>query len=367
MSTIPGYSSAATSGYGARGQILAGAAQARERLDTLTRQAGSGRVADTFGGLAAGASTSLALRPDLTRIEGWQANIAAAQGRMDVTRTALDQISGIASDFRARIADLNGLNAGTVDSVAAAARDALRQVAGLLNTRQAGQYVFAGQDGANPPVPQADDILSSGFATQIATAVAGLGTNGAAATIAATMAAATSNAAGTSPFSPAQSQPAATLRDQAATVSVGEGQHVETSVAASANAEATSTGGSTTGSYMRDILRGLATLGAMDGAQVDTPGFAALAQDVRAGLESAVTALGVDAGLLGNRQTALDDQADRLDATATTLRTRLAGAEDVDMAETLSALSLAQTRLQASYQLLAGLPSLSLVKFLPAG
>jgi flagellin-like hook-associated protein FlgL len=367
MSTIPAFSSAATSGYGPRGQILAGAAQARERLDMLTRQAGSGRVADTFGGLAGGAATSLALRPELSRLEGWQANIAAAEGRMDVTLTALDQIGGIASDFRARIADLNGLDAGTVDSVAAAARDALRQVAGLLNTRQGGQYVFAGQDGANAPVPQADNILASGFATQIVTAVAGLGSNGADATIAATLAVATSNAAGISPFSAGQSRPAAALRAQAATVSVGEGRHVETGVPASANAEATSGGDGTTGSYMRDILRALATLGAMDGSQLNTPGFAALAEDVRAGLESAVTALGVDAGLLGNRQADLREQADRLDATASTLRARLAGAEDVDMAETLSALSLAQTRLQASYQLLAGLPSLSLLKFLPAG
>ena len=37
------------------------------------------------------------------------------------------------------------------------------------------------------------------------------------------------------------------------------------------------------------------------------------------------------------------------------------------MAETLSRLSLTQTQLQASYQLLAGLQSLSLTKFLPAG
>ncbi len=367
MSTIPGFSAAATSGYGVRGQVLAGAAQARERMDALTRQAANGRVADTFGGLGAGAATSLALRPELTRLQGWQANIAAAQGRMDVAAGALAQIGSIASDFRARIADLNGLNASAIDSVAAAARDALRRVAGLLNTRQGETYVFAGQDAANPPVPQAEDILASGFATQIAGAVAGLGTNGASATIAATLATATSNAAGTSPFSAAQSQSAAALRDQAATVAVGEGRYIGTGVPASANAAAASTGTSTTGSYMRDILRGLATLGAMDGTQVNTPGFAALAEDVRAGLESAVTALGVDAGLLGQRQAELRDHAARLDATATTLQTRLAGAEDVDMAETLSALSLAQTRLQASYQLLAGLPSLSLVKFLPAG
>ena len=36
------------------------------------------------------------------------------------------------------------------------------------------------------------------------------------------------------------------------------------------------------------------------------------------------------------------------------------------MASTLSQLSLVQTQMQASYQLIAGLSGLSLVKFLPA-
>ncbi len=365
--TIGGFSTAATSGQGARGQVLAAATQARDRLDALTRQASTGRIADGFAGLGTGAAASLALRAETARIAGWQANIDAAAGRMDVARAALDRIGAIAADFRARTADLNGLSAGTVDSVAARARDALVEVAGLLNEKHGDIHVFAGQDASSPPVPQAAAILSSGFATEIATAVSGLATSGAAVTIAATLATATSNAAGTSPFSPTLSQPAATVNALAATVPVGDGQRIATGVIASANAEATSAGTTTTGSYMRDILRGLATLGALDGSQAGTADFAALVQDVRAGLEGAVTALSIDAGVLGDRQAALQDRRDRLDATATALSKGIAAAEDVDMAETLSALSLAQTKLQASYQLLAGLPALSLVRFLPSG
>jgi flagellin-like hook-associated protein FlgL len=240
-------------------------------------------------------------------------------------------------------------------------------VASLLNETHGGTHVFAGQDGANPPVPQAAGILSSGFATAIAAAVAGLATNGAAATIAATLATGSSNAPGTSPFSDALSQPAAAVNALATSVPVGEGERIGTGIQASANAEATSTGAATTGSYMRDILRGLATLGALDGAQAGTADFAALVEDVRAGLEGAVTALSVDAGVLGDRQAALQARRDRLDAAATVLAKGISAAEDVDMAETLSALSLAQTQLQASYQLLAGLPALSLVRFLPSG
>jgi flagellar hook-associated protein 3 FlgL len=47
------------------------------------------------------------------------------------------------------------------------------------------------------------------------------------------------------------------------------------------------------------------------------------------------------------------------------LTAQASSAEDVDMAATLSQISLVQTQLQASYQLIAGQSGLSLVKFLP--
>ena len=368
MSTIvSGFSQAGTAGFGARGSVLDSAAQVRSRLDTLTRQAASGRVADTYGGLNAAAVSSLTLRPAVTRIETWQGNIDAAGGRMAVAQSSLEQISAIAADFRARTADLNGLSAAMIDSVAASARDALRSVAGLINARNGDQYVFAGQDSASAPVPDSDNILASGFYAEINTAVGQLGTNGAAATIAATLATATSNAPGTSPFSTLLSQPASALGALRARVPVGDGQNAPVGILASANAAATSQGGSTTGSYMRDILRGLATLGSLDSSQMNQPGFAAVVADARAGLEGAITALNVDAGVLGNRQAALIETRTRLGETATVLRGQVANAEDVDMAEVLSRLSLTQTQLQASYQLLAGLQSLSLTKFLQGG
>ena len=93
------------------------------------------------------------------------------------------------------------LGKSIADSTAVWARDSLRQVADLLDTKDGDSYVFAGQDSANPPVPQPDDILSSGFYSQIAASVGQLAANGASATAAATLATASSNAAGTSPFS----------------------------------------------------------------------------------------------------------------------------------------------------------------------
>ena len=93
----------------------------------------------------------------------------------------------------------------------------------MLDSKDGDTYVFAGQDSGNPPVPNPDQIGSSGFATQIAAAVGGLATTGAAATTASALAIASSNAAGTSPFSAALSQPQAAVNALRPSVSTGEG------------------------------------------------------------------------------------------------------------------------------------------------
>lgn len=360
MSTIDG--AYATSSFGVLGTLIADSASLRRQLDMLNAQAGSGRVADSYAGLGARASVSLDLRPAVEAVHTWQANIDAAALRLDVTRTAMSGIQQIASDLRSQLESLNGLSAGQVDMIAANARAALGQLGALLNTRAAGAYVFAGQDTRHPPVPEAENMTSSGFYTQIAAAVGALSANGAAATAAATLAIAQSDAPGTSPFSAYLSQPAADIAGPE--VEVGPHRTVATGMLASANVAVVSQGGSTTGSYMRDLMRALATIGALSSAQVEAPGFAELVQDVRVSVTDAITAMAGDVGVLGDRQASLADIRSQLDQTEVAVSKQLSSVESVDMAETLSRLSLVQTQLQASYQLITGVNGLSLIKFL---
>ena len=349
---------------GLLGALVQDSSGVRQRLNTLTLQAADGKIAESFAGLAAGGATSLSVAPAVAHNQAWQNNIDAASGRMGVTQTALSQISQIASDFYAKTDSLNGLDSSTVDSVAASARDALQQVAALLNSRDGNVYVFAGQDSANPPVPNADQIGTSGFVTSIANAIGNLATAGAAATTAATLGVASSNASGTSPFSTASSQPAAALSGAQPSIQVGDGTQVAVGIAASSNADVVSGGASTTGSYMRDVMRALATLGSLSSAQIGAGGFSAVVADTRTSLGGAITALNQDAGVLGDRTTALAATKTGLAAANTALQGQVSGAEDVDMAVTLSSLAQTQTQLQASYQLIAGLQSMSLTKFL---
>lgn len=347
--------------------LIDDAAGVRQKLETLTNQASTGLIGTTYAGLGNGASISLNLNPQIANLQTWQANVTQATGPMQVTQTAMTQLQSIAASFFASANSLNTSDPSSVNVLAASAQSALQQVAGLLDTTDGNTYVFGGADSTNPPVPDPDQILTSGFYTQIAGAVGALATNGAVATAAATLTTASSNAAGTSPFSSYMSQPAATLQADTPVVQVGESQTVQVGLLASANSSAViSTGTSTTGSYMRDLMRALATIGSLTSSQVTDSGFQALMQDTSTSLRGVVSAMADDAGVLGNTQASLTTTQTQLSATATALTTQVSAAQDVDMAQTLSNLTLVQTQMQASYQVIAGMSSLSLVRFLPS-
>ncbi len=351
--------------YGLLRQLVSGSATIRQHLNTLTQQASNGLIADSYAGLGNGASVSLSLRPQIAALQTQQSNIDAATTRIGVTQTAMTGLQGIAATLLANLNNLNGLNPGELDSIAANARAALTQTANLLDTRDGNGYVFAGEDTQNPPVPNPDVIGSSGFVTQISAAVAGLPANGAVATAASTLTIASADAAGTTPFSAYLSQGQSGV--QAPALQVGSGQIQQVGLLANANSAVVSTGTSTTGSHMRDLMRALATIGSLTSAQVNDKEFATLIQDTRTSLTGAVSAMAADTGALGNTQARLTVTQTSLSHTQIALTTQVSGAENVDMAATLSALTQTQTQLQASYQLIASLSALSLAKYLPGG
>lgn len=353
----------ATGGYGVLGTLIVNSNTVKQQLDRLTEQASNGLVADTYAGLGAAASVSLDLSPQVAALQAAQQNITAVTGQMGVAQNAMSQIQQIAANFVAQMPNLNGLDPAEVDSIAGDARDALSQVADLLNTQDGDVYVFSGQDSANPPVPSGINILSSGFYTQINAAVTSLTTNGAAATEAATLQVASSNDPGTSPFSAYLSRPASAIA--LPVVDTGNGTIIQTGFVASANVAATSSGTSTTGSYMRDLLRALATLGSLSSAQTTDPNFVALVQDTTGSLKGAVTAMDGDIGVMGDRQMSLTNLSTAMSQTSTALSTQVSAAQDVDLATTLSELTQTQTQLQASYRLITSANSMSLVNFLP--
>jgi flagellin-like hook-associated protein FlgL len=362
------------------GSLLADSSAIRQKLDLLTNQASNGLVGNTYAGLGTGAPISLDLRPQIGNLQTWQTNVDAATGQMSVTQATMTRIQSVAANFYAQLTNVDGVNASAVDSIAASARNALNEVAGLLDTQDGGSYVFAGQDTGNPPMLDPNNIANivanpTGFFAQISTAVGNLAGAGAVATAQATYNIAVSNAPGTSPFSTYMSQPSAVLQAQLPSVQVGQSTTANIGLLASANALIPDTqvgpsplpGGppASTGSYMRDVLRALATIGSVSSAQASVPGFQDLVQDTRTSLSGAISAMACDVGVLGNTQSSLTATRTQLSDTEGALTGQVSSAEDVNMAKTLSQLSLVQTQMQASYQVIASVSSLSLVKFLP--
>lgn len=346
------------------GRLDAGAALLRTRLETLTRQVSDGRKGPYYGDIAPEAMRAMDLRGEIARRDTYAEAIGRSLGRSGVAQEALGRLAAIAEQFYAEAVKLDGSQAERIAAVATSARQAMAEVASLLDAQYAGEYVFGGSDGANPPIPDPGNIAASGMASDIAAAVAGLGGGNAAAVAGATMAAASSDAAGTTPFSAFLSDPAQGLGEARRSVPAADGERVAYGLFANRNAEAVSSG-ETTGSWARDLLRGLATLAALDPAQAALGAdFTDLVGTVRAGLRSAVDALGVEQGVLGVTEARLGAMQERHEEVTIVLKGQLSDIEEVDMAETISRLQATQTQLQASYQAISLASALSLTQFL---
>ncbi len=312
--------------YGQVLQLLGGITDVRSQLDIASQQASSGKIAQTYGGLGSGARLSLDLRPQIAHNGVWQKNIDVAAGRLSAVQNALTGIRGIAADFYAKTNTLNGLSSSDASSVAAAAKQGIEQVAQLINAKVGDVYVFAGEDSGNPPLPVTDQATLTTALLASDTAQA--------------------------PFS-------STLGTKPASIEVGEGERLSAGLLANKNTLATSSP-PTTGSYLRDILRSLATLTTIGNG----PSLTTTAADVRARLSSALDTLNAEAGTLGGVQTSLVARRDQSVQTVTALQAQISNVEDVDLAVTASRVTSLQTQLQASYQILAGVKNLSLSKYL---
>lgn len=348
------------------GRLDSDAGLLRARLETLNRQLATGRRAEAPGDLAPQLPRVAALRAEAARRDTYGAAVGEALGRAQATQRTLGRLSEIASEFGDGVAmKLDPGDPEAIPLAAARARAALVEVGQLLNAQQGGEYLFGGSDSANPPVPGPDGLPASGFAARIAAAVSTLASGGTAAAVgAATRAAAASDAAGTTPFSAFLSS-APGLAEPRRGVPAEDGALVPYGVPANRNAAAAS-GGETTGSWARDLLRGLASIAAMTPAQAaaSPAEFRALAATVREGFRSATGALAGEAGALGLTEARLEGVQRRHAEANTALAAQVAAVEEADLAEVLTRLKATETTLQASYAAIGRLGDLSLARFL---
>ncbi len=299
----------------------------RQQLSIAQAQASTGVISQTYAGLGPiGARTSLALQPQIAHEQTWQATLDSASGRIDATQTALTSINSIVTGIYAQAASLSSLSPSTPAIVAHLAQQGLEQVANLLNTKVGDVYVFAGADSGNPPIPDTSSATLTPALLTSDTSIA--------------------------PFS-------ATLGTTPSTFQVGAGQSVQVGLLANKNTLAASKA-PTTGSYMRDILKGLASLSTV----TDGPTLLSTAASAKQLLGGAISTMATETGSLGNIQADLKNRKTQSAATVLNLQTQISNIQDVDMAATLSRVTNLQTQLQSSYQIIASLKEFSLSKYI---
>ena len=330
-----------------------------QSISTLSAEGSTGLLSSDYAGLGASAGAALDLSDQLALNTASQANATQAATTSQVAQTALGQLQTLASSFASQLLSPSASTQAALPTLAASAQSALQQVANLLDTKVGDVYVFAGQDSTTPPIPDPDTITQSAFATAIQTAVANLGTSGAATVQSQVLSAAGPGA--TSPFS-------ATLEasNAAAVADLGDGQTVQTSVLADQNSNAVSagTGTTSTGSYTRDILLCLATVASLGTANASDTQVQTLLSNTQTTLTNANTALNTDIGALGTRQQTITQAQTDLTSTATALSAQLGSLQSADTATVATQLSNAENQLQASYKIISELQSLSLAKYL---
>lgn len=342
---------AVTGPTGLLGRLVDDSAVAQARATRFAEQSSTGLVSQTYGGLESTAQLSLDLRPQLTRIDAFTQNIATATTRLDVSSQVLNQLQSIATTFFSGSINMTSQTSQEVDALASQANAALGQVQDLLNTKIGGVYLFAGQDSANAPLP--DDAFKA-FVTSIKTAASGLAATGGTATALATLVAASTG----SPFS-------ATLGTVPQSMSVGFGNVITVGIVAGQNAFAVQSGSSTTYSYVKDLIRSLATIGSLHAGQTALgTNFATLVADTRTSLNNQIGAISTENSGLGNSQKSLQTSQTMLSDLQSSMTQQISVVENVDAAATASALTQAQTQLQISYKLISSMQDLSLVHYL---
>jgi flagellin-like hook-associated protein FlgL len=329
----------------------------RQRIEAATTEIGTGRTGEFYGELGVEARRSLDLRAGLGRAATHVGTIERSLGRAGVLQEALGRLHAIAADFAAEALRLRTLPPEAAVNAALSARAALDEVAGLLNVRQDGEFLFAGADSANPPVAPAAGVFDSPALQAVRAAVASLAPGNGAAVAAATVAAVENATPGDNPFARFVAAPAAAVAESFRRGSIpADGALVEWGPFAVEGQARVAVG---------ELVRGLAIIASLTGAEnAQGDDFTALMQSARQALADAGRGIASEQAALGAAEKRLaaarDSALDRL----VLLRRQVAAIEEVDVAETVTKLQALRARLEASYRSVAILSELSLTRFL---
>lgn len=138
--------------YGQSQVLLQQLLRQQESLAVSQRQVSTGKVAPDFKGLARDANALASARAVDSRNEGYISGNRQLEQRLDVYNSTLGELGDLSEALRQDMIQAVGLNSGKgfIDKVAAA----FQRATDLLQTKDRGQYIFAGTRTDVPPVNQ---------------------------------------------------------------------------------------------------------------------------------------------------------------------------------------------------------------------
>lgn len=333
--------------------------------ETATWQSSTGITGSTYADLGSSRSTVLSLTPKITQAQAWQSNITNAQNTLSVTATGLNQLVSIAQTLSTNLLGVSGT--ATSSQVAAAASSALSALGDLktvLNTSDGTNYVFAGNDSNSAPIKSVDALSSSNLAQQIAKSVQSLNATNASSIFVGTTSLAASTDQAVSVFSASLSvSPSEATSNQRATMS-GTNTTTSFGIVATQASTTSSVSDSSTGSPVRDLMRDLMAVSAMNGMSSNTPGFSDLAKQIYTSLNTTISQFTEQEGAVGATQNSLSAQSTLLTGLSSMLETQLGDARNADMATVATNAANIKTSLNASYILISNMKGMTLADYL---
>lgn len=136
--------------------------QMRDQLADLQRQLGTGKKADTYGGLGLGSSLVLNLRAQLSSTDVFQSNSINVETRVKLMSVSLERIRNIREETRADLTAPFDYSL-VQDGQTAAQRSAygrLGEMLSLLNGDAGGRYLFSGRATDKPATDTMARILN---------------------------------------------------------------------------------------------------------------------------------------------------------------------------------------------------------------
>ena len=330
----------------------------------LGDQISTGRKGNSYAALGTEAPKAMDLRAEIGRRETYQNMIGQTLSKVQVTQNVLNRIGTIAEKFAANSTKLMGAaKPEEIQIQAGQAKAALVEIANLLNEEYAGEYLFGGADTRNPPIPNPNTIATTGMAKEIADEVATLDATNATTVLAAITGWATNDDPLITPFSE-YLETGEGKTEGRRNLLASDNERIDYGILANRNAAVVSSG-ETTGSWARDLLRGLASIAGLTPEKSQLgQSYTSFVTKVQEGLRSSVDALALERGALGVTEARLESVRTLHESVSVSLTLQVSDLEEVDMAKTITSFQATQTQLEASYRAIAMAQQLSLTRFL---